>query len=184
MRGNTHVRLGRGLGETERIERPPARLEPTHSRRPTRRQRRRPGPPRRVQPPRPLCHRRGQMNQRHALQPAQGHRQTDHRAAAQARLGRNHQQTDVPRVPALRRASLHLQAAQRRGRRAPRRVALLDISLAAETVRQARPHDPQTQSQGVLAAVELGISNGRLEALTARSGSCHTALTDSTPPTR
>ena len=37
---------------------------------------------------------------------------------------------------------------------------------------------------GVLAAVELGISNGRLEALTARCDCSLTALTDSTPPTR
>ena len=39
---------------------------------------RRPGPPRRVQPPRPLEQRRGKMDQGHALQPAQGHRQADH----------------------------------------------------------------------------------------------------------
>ena len=132
-------------------------------RRPAWRQGRRPGPPRRVQPPRPLCHRRGQVDQRHALQPAQGHRQADHRAAAQARRGRAHQQADVPRVPALRRAALHLQAAQRRGRRAARRVALLGIPLAAETVRQARPHDPQTQSR------RAGCGRARVEQRTARS---------------
>ncbi len=32
MRGNAHVRLGGGLEETERIERPPPRLGPTQSR--------------------------------------------------------------------------------------------------------------------------------------------------------
>src|SRR5436309_1341086 len=31
MRGNAHVRLGGGPGETERIERPPPRLWPTQS---------------------------------------------------------------------------------------------------------------------------------------------------------
>jgi len=46
--------------------------------------------------------------------------------------------------------------------RAPRRVARIGLPLEAQTVRQARPHDPQTQA-GVLAAVELGLSNERLE---------------------
>ena len=40
----------------------------------------------------------------------------------------------------------------------------MGAALQAETIHQARPHDPQTQT-GVLAAVELGISNARLEAL-------------------
>ena len=44
------------------------------------------------------------------LQPAQGSRQPDHQAAAQARRGTADQQAHVPRVPAPRRAALHLPA--------------------------------------------------------------------------
>jgi len=95
---------------------------------------------------RPLLKRRGQVDQGHPLQPAQGHGQADPGAAAQARRGRDHQQADVPRVPALRRAALPLPAPERGGGRAPGRVARVGIALPAETVRQARPHDPQTQA--------------------------------------
>jgi transposase len=66
--------------------------------------------------------------------------------AAQARRGRHHQQADVPRVPAQRRAALHLQAPIPRSRRAARGVARVGVPLTAETVRQARPHDPQAQT--------------------------------------
>ena len=71
-----------------------------------------------------------------------GHRQADRRPAAQARRGRDHQQAHVPRVPALRRATLHLQGPQGGSGRAPRRVARVGIPLPPKTVRQARPHDP------------------------------------------
>ena len=60
---------------------------------------------------------------------------------------RGHQQGDVPRVPALRRAALHLQAAQAGGRRPARRVARVGVTLQTETVHQARPHAPQTQTR-------------------------------------
>ena len=86
----------------------------------------------------------GQVDQRRSLQPAQGPRQPDPEAAAQARRGRAHQPSHVSRVPALRRAALHLPTALRRGRRAARRVAGVGLPLPPETVRQTRPHDPQT----------------------------------------
>ena len=88
----------------------------------------------------------GKWNQRHPLQPAQGYRQADRRAAAQARRRRADQQAHVPRVPALRRAALHLPAALPRGRRAAGGVAGVGIPLAPETVREVRPHDPQAQA--------------------------------------
>jgi hypothetical protein len=65
VRGNAHAGLGGGLGETERIERPPPRLGPTQSCPPARLKGRRPGPPRRIQPARPLEQQRGQVDQRH-----------------------------------------------------------------------------------------------------------------------
>jgi transposase len=104
-------------------------------------------PPRRVQPPRPLLQRHRQVDQGSALLAAQGHRQPDPQAAAQARRGRDQQQGDVPRVPALRRAALHLSATQAGSRRAPRGVARLGIPVPAQTVRQARPHDPPAQTR-------------------------------------
>ena len=66
-------------------------------------------------------------------------------AAAQARRGRAHQPPHVSRVPALRRAALHLPAALPGGRRAARRVAGVGVPLTAQTVHQTRPHDPKTQ---------------------------------------
>ena len=89
----------------------------------------------------------GQVDQGHALQPAQGHRQADRQTAAQARRGRADQQAHVPRVPALRRAAIHLPTPQTRSPRAARRVARVGLPVPAETVRQARPHDPQTQTR-------------------------------------
>ena len=56
---------------------------------------------------------------------------------------------------------------KRRGRRAARRVARVGIPLPAETVHQARPHDPQTQSRRARRD-RARISNGRLEALNSK----------------
>jgi transposase len=74
-----------------------------------------------------------------------GSRQPDRQATAQARRGRTHQQEHVPRVPAPRRAALHLPAPQTRSRGAARRVARMGVPLEAEAVREARAHDPQAQ---------------------------------------
>ena len=50
-------------------------------------------------------------------------------------------------------------------------LARLGLQVQAQAVRQARPHHPQTirkHKAGVLAAVELGLSNGRLEGLNSK----------------
>ena len=132
-----------------------------------RRQGSRPGPPRRVQPPRPLLDRRGEVDQGRPLQAAQGHRQPDPQAAAQARRGRAHQQADVPRVPAARRAALPLPAPQAEA------VKRLDAWLAWASRSRLKPfvklaRTIRQHKSGVLAAIELDISNGRLEALNSR----------------
>ena len=115
---------------------------------PARRQGGRPGPPRRVQPARPLRHRRGQVDQGRALQPAQGPRQPDRQAAAQARRGACSPTSAMYRAFLLYGELRYIYTApQARSARAPRRVARVGVPLAAETVRQARAHDPQTQSR-------------------------------------
>ena len=53
-------------------------------------------------------------------------------------------------------------------RRAPGRVAGVGITLPAETVHQARPHDPQTQGRACSRRSSSGLSNGRLEALNSK----------------
>ncbi len=127
----------------------------------------RPGPPRGVQQARPLGQRRGQVDQGHPLQPAQGHLQADRPAAAQARRGRAHQQAHVPRVPALRRTAIRLKGPQGAGRRTTGRVARVGTPIEAQTVRRARPCDREHKA-GVLAAIRLGLSNARLEAFNSR----------------
>ena len=73
------------------------------------------------------------------------------------------------RVPAARRAALHLPPPEGRSRRAARRMARVGIALQArgppfvKLARTIRKH-----KAGVLAAIQLGISNGRLEALNSR----------------
>ena len=126
-------------------------------RRAARRQGGRPGPPRRVQPARPL------------LAPA---RASGSRAPATRLLKDPANQTaeqllklaevvttnkrDVPRVPASTAScATSTELPKARSRRAPRRVAGVGVPLASQTVRQARPHDPQAQA-GVLAAIQLG----------------------------
>ena len=73
------------------------------------------------------------------------------------------EQGDVPRIPALRRAALHLQGPEARSGRAPRRVAGMGLPLPAETVHQARPHAPQTQAgraRGDRAGLEQRTARG------------------------
>ena len=115
---------------------------------PARRQGGRPGPPRRVQPARPLEHRRGEVDQGRALQPAQGHRQPDRRSSC----------SSSPRscspTSAMYRAFLLL-GELRYLYRLPKDEAVerLDAWLAwasrsrAQAVRQARPHHPQSTSR-------------------------------------
>ena len=84
----------------------------------------RPGPPRRVERPRPLAHHHRQMDQGHPLVAAQGARQADHRPARKARRSPASQQAALPRVPAQRGAPAALPARRPRARTsAPRRLA-------------------------------------------------------------
>ena len=90
----------------------------------------------------------GQVDQGHALQPAQGPRQADRQAAAQARRGRAHQQARcTARSCSTASCATSTSVPKHEARRAPRRVARVGIPLPAETVRQARPHDPQAQAR-------------------------------------
>ena len=127
----------------------------------------RPGPPRRVQPARPLRHRRGQVDQGHALQPAQGHRQADPKQLLKLAevvltnkrmyrafllYGELRYIYKVPKHEAAERLDAWLAWASR--------SRLKPFVKLARTIRKHKA--------GVLAAVELGISNGRLEALNSK----------------
>ena len=109
-----------------------------------------------------------QVDQGHPLVAAEVPREADVRPARAARRGPASEQADVPRVPAQRRAPTALPA--RGPRLAP---AHLDAWLAwasrsrldpfvklARTIRRHRA--------GILAAIRLGLSNGRLEGLNSR----------------
>src|ERR1039458_4322083 len=86
MRGNAHVRLGGGLGETERTERPPPRLEPTQSYRQGRHRRAGQGPPRGLErrpPPRTTAAR--PRAQRRPVRALEEPREPDRTPSTQAR---------------------------------------------------------------------------------------------------
>jgi hypothetical protein len=105
------------------------------------------GPPRRIQPARPLEHPALHLDQRRALQPAEGPHQPDNQAARQTRRGSADEQADVPRVPTAARAALGLPRPTRGSPGAPRSVARVGVPIETQAVRQARPHDPQTQGR-------------------------------------
>ena len=109
----------------------------------------------------------GQVDQGHPLQPAQGHRQADRQAAAQARRGR-----DSPTSACTARSCSTASCATSTG--VPREAAeRLDAWLAWASRSRLKPfiklaRTIRKHKAGVLAAIELGISNGRLEALNSK----------------
>ena len=128
----------------------------------------RPGPPRRVERPRALAHRDRPLGQGHPLVAAQSARTPDPRPAGHPRRGPTGQHPALPRLPAARRAQAALPPRRPTPRaRAPRRLAGLGLPLPARPVRQARAHPP-AHRDGILAAIRLGLSNGRLEGLNSK----------------
>ncbi|MGB0093412.1 MAG: transposase, partial [Solirubrobacteraceae bacterium] len=163
VRGNAHAGLGGGLGETERIERPPPRLGPTQSSRKARRRGGRPGPPRRVQPARTLRHRGGKWlkGTRYRLL-----KDTAKQIAKQLLKLAEVVLTNKP----LYRAFL-LYGELRNIYRLPYHEAVerLEAWLAWASRSRLKPfvklaRTIRKHKAGVLAAIELNLSNGRLEA--------------------
>ena len=143
----------------------------------------RPGSPRGYNRGRALCHGARHVDQGHALQPAEGSRQPDRSQLAtlaevqqtNKRLYRGYLLLNelrcvyrVPRHQAPEQLDAWLSWASR--------SKLKPFVKLARTIRKHRA--------GVLAAIQLGISNGRLEGLDSGSDCSHTAPTASTPPTR
>ncbi len=168
MRGNAHVRFGGGLEETERTERPPPRLGPTQSRLPARRPGGRRRPPRRVEHRRKskTGHGRWVKSVRWSLLKAPQRQSVNQLAAlhevshANKRLYRAFLLKEQLRLlyhledPALAHAHLKAWLAW------ASRSKLKPFVKLARTIRKHR--------DGILAAIRLGLSNGRLEGLNSR----------------
>ena len=94
----------------------------------------RPGPPRRMEPPRALAHAQGPLGQGHPLVAAQGARAPEHLPARHARRGPDREPSGLPRLPAARRAAAALPPA-----RPDARAAHLDAWLAWASRSRLRP---------------------------------------------
>ena len=115
--------------------------------------------------------RRRQVGQGRALVAAQGARAPVDLPARRARRGLARQPPPLSGVPAQGAAAAALPPRRSRtGSRVPRRLAWVGFPLEASAVRQAGPHDspPPRDREGILAAIRLGLSNGRLEGLNSK----------------
>jgi hypothetical protein len=135
---------------------------------PARCARHRPGPPPRMERPRALAHTDRSLGQWHPLVAAEGAREPDDRPARHARRGPDPQPPALPRLPAARRAAAALP---------PRRPWLApahpDAWLAWESRSRLQPfirlaRTLRAHRDGILAAIRLGLSNGRLEGLNSK----------------
>src|SRR3954453_3056962 len=94
-----------------------------------------------MEPPRSLAHAGGALGQEHPLEPAQGAREPDRRAARDAVGSPAGQPAPLPRLPAARGTAAALPPAQPRARAGtPRRLAQLGVPLTTAALRPARPH--------------------------------------------
>ena len=189
MRGNAHVRLGGGPGETERTERPPPRLWPTQSRRAARQQ----GTGR--DPPRGLERAARKAGNRQLAKELKG---------ARFVLWKNAAGLTDRRKPSWRRSSRHNKRLYRayllaQQLRKMYRVGAEDALVLLEAwlrwarqcrlqpFRQARPPHHPTARTGVKAAFTNGPSNARVEQINTqprliiRRGSATTPTTPSSP---
>jgi len=122
-----------------------------------------------VERPRSLAHAEGPLDQGHALVTAQKPRQAEHPAARATRRSPARQQGDVPRLPAQGGTPRPLYQLEDRAL-AP---ALLDAWLAWASRSRLAPfiklaRTIRRHQAGILAAIRLGLSNGRLEGLNSR----------------
>src|ERR1035441_6370531 len=112
-------------------------------------------------------------------------RQPDRLTARHPRRGPADQQAPLPRVPATPRAALGVPRPPRPGTRAARGVARAWASRSKLTPFVKLARTIHKHKAGVLAAVELGLSNARLEGLNSKIRLfSHRAYGASPPPTR